>query len=87
MRDGTRVHVRVHDDGVGFDVTRLDGVGLDAAHLDEVRRGTASSSGLGLAGMRERVRLAGGTVGVRSGAGAGTTLELTFPCITEAHPS
>jgi signal transduction histidine kinase len=39
----------------------------------------AHHEGFGLIGIRERVELAGGTLSVQSGAGAGTTLEASLP--------
>jgi len=58
------VVLEVHDDGVGFDpASELVG-GLD--HF-------------GLAGMGERVELAGGTWTVWSRAGSGTVLTATLP--------
>jgi signal transduction histidine kinase len=58
------VVLEVHDDGVGFDpATELRG------SLDH----------FGLAGMRERVELAGGTWTVWSRPGAGTVLTATLP--------
>jgi len=58
------VVLEVHDDGVGFDPASELGGGLD--HF-------------GLAGMRERVELAGGTWTVWSRAGSGTVLTATLP--------
>jgi NarL family two-component system sensor histidine kinase YdfH len=57
------LEVEVRDDGVGFDPA-------DAA---------AQSGHYGLLGMRERARLAGGTLVVESVAGKGTTLHLSVP--------
>jgi signal transduction histidine kinase len=54
----------VDDDGVGFDP-----VVLPQGNLDH----------FGMASMRERLELAGGTWEVRSRAGAGTTLIATLP--------
>ncbi|WP_089250805.1 sensor histidine kinase [Asanoa hainanensis] len=42
----------------------------------------ASREGFGLTGMRERVQLAGGSVAISSGPGAGTTLTVTVPSRT-----
>jgi signal transduction histidine kinase len=58
------VVLEVHDDGVGFDLAAELRGGLD--HF-------------GLAGMRERVELAGGTWTVWSRPGAGTVLTATLP--------
>ena len=55
--------VGVHDDGIGFDVT---GTHLQIGHY-------------GLLGMRERAKLIGGSVEVKSEPGIGTTLLLQIP--------
>ena len=39
------------------------------------------SRGLGLAGMRQRLDLLGGSLRVTSKAGEGTRLEVTVPCV------
>jgi PAS domain S-box-containing protein len=55
--------VRVTDDGVGFE---FDAAGLDPTHM-------------GLASMRERAEMGGGSCSVRSAPGAGTTVEVFLP--------
>jgi two-component system NarL family sensor kinase len=52
---------------------RDDGVGLAGDH------GPASGRGLGLAGMRERARLLGGTCRIDSGRGCGTSIRMALP--------
>lgn len=69
-RDGTVV-VAVEDTGRGF-----ANVHLDPAQAPDVERG------LGLLGMRERVRLAGGTCVVDSEPGGGTRIRATLPIET-----
>ena len=59
-----RVVVRVADEGVGFDTDR------------QRRR---SHSGMGLRGVRERVRLLGGSCTVRTADGGGTVVTLRVP--------
>jgi signal transduction histidine kinase len=59
------VVLQVSDDGVGFDPAAL--------------RATSGPTGHGLPGLRERARLLGGTLDVRSTPGSGTTLTLTIP--------
>jgi signal transduction histidine kinase len=59
------VSMRVHDDGRGFDPAALS------------ERG--SRHAFGLAGMRERASLVGGTVRVESAARGGTTVEARLP--------
>jgi signal transduction histidine kinase len=59
-----KVMLEVHDDGVGF---------------DPARELVGSLDHFGLAGMRERVELAGGTWTVWSREGSGTVLTATLP--------
>jgi signal transduction histidine kinase len=63
-RDGG-VELRITDDGVGFDVASIP----DLLHRDHY----------GLAGMRQRVEMAGGTCDVVSRPGQGTTVTVTLP--------
>ena len=64
-RQGQAVVLVIQDDGVGFDV------GL-------ARRRAQGGQTLGLLGMEERVRLAGGVLEISSAPGHGTRLELCF---------
>ncbi len=60
-----RLELHIRDDGVGFDPSAL------------VREnGHGPGAGLGLSGMVERARLAGGELDVRSAHGGGTTVTL-----------
>ena len=63
--EGGRLELRVRDDGEGFDP-------LAVTHGNGNRNG----AGLGLSGMAERARLAGGELDVRSAPGGGTTVTL-----------
>jgi signal transduction histidine kinase len=63
--DDTVARLRVRDDGVGFDPGNLAQL-LREGHF-------------GLAGMRERASLAGGTMEVGSLPGHGTTVEVRLP--------
>jgi two-component system cell cycle sensor histidine kinase/response regulator CckA len=72
---GRYVALRVSDDGLGMDEETR-------AHLFEpffTTKGAGHGSGLGLAMVRGFVTRAGGEVHVRSGLGAGTTVELLLP--------
>lgn len=60
-----KTNVTVTDNGIGFDVRQA---------IDDPRQGK-----LGLAGMRERAKLLGGTLAVRSELGKGTTLTAELP--------
>jgi signal transduction histidine kinase len=69
--EADRAIVSVELDAATVTVTiRDNGSGFDT---------TASGSGFGLLGMRERAELLGGTVGVASRPGAGTTVTATLP--------
>lgn len=60
-----------HDAGQGVRLTVADdGVGFDLG---------ASSEGLGLVGMRERLAVLGGTMNVTTAPGQGTTIEILIP--------
>src|SRR6266540_3736632 len=63
--DDDRVDMQVHDDGIGFDATRVNGL--------------VGSGHFGLAGMRERVEIAGGTHRLLSAPGDGTTIRVRLP--------
>ncbi|WP_427887699.1 sensor histidine kinase [Kribbella sp. GL6] len=66
-----RVVVRIEETGVRVEVSD-DGSGFD---VGAAARGTRH----GLAGMRERVRIEGGTLDLRSTPGSGTTVTAWFP--------
>lgn len=68
------VRLLVEDDGRGFDVEATD------ARVRAERR-------LGLAGMRERAALVGGTLTVESSPGAGTTLHVRIPLRVAEPPA
>jgi signal transduction histidine kinase len=63
--DDDRVDMQVHDDGVGFDASSVNGL--------------VSDGHFGLAGMRERVEIAGGTHRLLSAPGDGTTIRVRLP--------
>jgi signal transduction histidine kinase len=63
----TQVSVSITDDGQGFDV-------------DRVRDEAEEAGRLGLVGMRERVRLLGGTLELTSREGGPTTVHATIAC-------
>jgi len=62
--------VNLEDDGVGFDAS-------GPAREPE--------SGIGLKGMRERVRLLDGTMRIRSSPGVGTSITVVVPRVLHAH--
>ncbi len=64
-RDGDRLRIAVEDDGVGLDVSKP-------------RSGHTSGSGIGLFGIRERLRHLDGRLEIRTGAG-GTRATISVP--------
>jgi len=72
-----RVEVTLHHEADGVRLAiRDDGHGFDPAAVTPAENG---SSGLGLAGMRERVRLLGGGLEIDSAAGGPTVVTATLP--------
>jgi signal transduction histidine kinase len=63
--DDDRADMQIRDDGIGFDPARASGM-VDNGHF-------------GLAGMRERVEMAGGTYGLVSAPGMGTLIRVRLP--------
>jgi signal transduction histidine kinase/ligand-binding sensor domain-containing protein len=72
VRDGGSIVIRIEDNGIG--------VGPEAAAAD-----LPANRGLGLAGIRERAHILGGTVDIWSLPGAGTSLTVTVPAEPTAH--
>jgi two-component system sensor histidine kinase UhpB len=60
-------------------IVRDDGAGFDPGALARAGNGDGPGAGLGLSGMAERARLAGGELDVRSAPGGGTTVTLRVP--------
>lgn len=70
--DSGELHLTVRDDGAGFDVARL-------THRSQP---ATSGPGVGLFGMEERARLAGGSLRISSAPGRGTSVSLRVPLDT-----
>jgi signal transduction histidine kinase/ligand-binding sensor domain-containing protein len=71
-RNGRSVEITVQDNGMGFGP-------------DEVERAHSASHGAGLVGIRERARILGGRVEIRSGVPRGTTITVTLPLEGATH--
>jgi two-component system sensor histidine kinase UhpB len=73
--------VTIRDDGLGF---------IPESFANHASRSDGTAPGVGLFGMEERARLAGGTLVVHSGPGRGTSVALTLPlrpeeCVVESE--
>jgi len=62
-----KIELAIDDNGVGFDV-------------EQVLSGGQSKRGIGLASMKERTELSGGSFAVDSQRGAGSTVRASWPC-------
>jgi signal transduction histidine kinase len=62
----TSVAVRIEDDGIGFDV-------------DRALKSRNGERGLGLLGMKERAKLLGGVLSIKSRPGVGTEVAVEIP--------
>ena len=72
-REGDRVQLCVHDDGAGMtEETR-------ARALEPLFTTKRSGTGLGLSVSADAVRAVGGSVGIVSAPGQGTSVRLGFP--------
>lgn len=75
--EGPSIRLSVSDTGVGIPPQDLDQV------FDRFRKGsTSKGSGLGLTISRDLVEAHGGTIGINSAAGVGTTVAVSLPLVT-----
>jgi two-component system sensor histidine kinase UhpB len=79
------VDVEVNDEQLELSI-RDDGAGFDPAALARGSRTNGPGAGLGLSGMAERARLAGGELDVRSAPGGGTTVTLRIAHLERVAP-
>ena len=69
----TRLNLSITDDGVGFNVEKVNEVG------------NTTTGGFGLMNIRERVELLDGKLQINSSSGKGTKLNMYIPLIEEEH--
>src|SRR5205814_3604960 len=72
---GRAVVVEITDTGVGMDRNALDKI------FEPYFSTKATGTGLGLTIAKRNVELNGGTIGVRSQRGVGTTVTITLPVV------
>ena len=77
--DGS-VELTVRDTGVGIPKEECDHVFERFHRIDSTRARTFEGTGIGLALVQELAKLHGGTVGVESSLGRGSTFTVSVPC-------
>ncbi len=77
--EGTRVVLTVSDTGVGIAADQLPHLFERFHRVEGTRARTHEGSGIGLALVHDLVQLHGGTIGVESVPGAGTTVRFEIP--------
>ncbi len=87
--NSVRLRVAVHDSGIGIAPDQLDAVFDAFTQVDSSSTRRHGGSGLGLAIVRQLVELLGGTVGVDSRPGEGSTfrVDLALPVADHATPA
>ena len=78
-RDGDTARLEVRDTGTGVDALQLPHLFERFHRVRGARSRSHEGSGIGLALAQELVRLHGGTIGVHSEAGQGTTFTVSIP--------
>jgi two-component system phosphate regulon sensor histidine kinase PhoR len=76
---GTALEIEVHDEGCGIEPAHLPRVFERFYRVDKGRSRTLGGTGLGLSIVKHIVQAHGGTVGVESTPGVGTTFTLRMP--------
>jgi two-component system heavy metal sensor histidine kinase CusS len=82
-RAGACVEIEVADTGSGIEAAHLPHVFERFYRADAARATQTGNLGLGLAIVRSIAVMHGGSAGIESVAGRGTTVRLEFPCTTE----
>ena len=71
--------LKIHDTGIGIAPENLEKVFEPFSQIGDTYTRSHEGSGLGLALVRTLTELHGGTVGIESELGSGTTFTVTFP--------
>lgn len=81
--DDGSVHIEVEDTGIGIPARYTDRVFERFFRVDRARSRESGGTGLGLSIVRNVARAHGGTVGVRSRVGVGSTFTISLPIVPE----
>ena len=81
------VELQVRDTGVGIPDDQREKVFERFHRIERTSARTHEGTGIGLALVQELVKLHGGSVGVRSAVGVGSTFTVTIPCGREHLPA
>jgi signal transduction histidine kinase len=84
---GDRVELEVADTGIGIEAHELPRVFERFHRIEGTKSRTYEGSGIGLALVNDLVRISGGTIGVASAAGQGTTFRVSVPLGSEHLPA
>jgi two-component system sensor histidine kinase SenX3 len=82
VEDG-QAHIEIEDTGIGIPVRYTDRVFERFFRVDRARSRESGGSGLGLSIVRNVARAHGGTVGLRSKVGVGSTFTISLPIVSE----
>ncbi|MBL8486391.1 MAG: PAS domain S-box protein [Rhodocyclaceae bacterium] len=87
FRDGGEMVVRVSDTGIGIGAAQQGNIFNPFQQADASTTRRFGGTGLGLAISRKIAELMGGSIGVESEPGVGSTFEFRLPCVEPACPA